>query len=81
MDSAVLDQLFAATVQATEEALVNQLVASETMTGANDVTIFAMPVDQMVQILSRHNVLIAPAQQEAKSIGRHRAAPRLKARR
>ena len=81
MDSAVLDQLFAATVQATEEALVNQLVASETMTGANDVTIFAMPVDQMVQILSRHNVLIAPAQKEAKSVGRHRAAPRLKARR
>ena len=81
MDSAILDQLFAAAVQATEEALVNQLVASETMTGANDVTIFAMPVDQMVQILSRHNVLIAPAQKEAKSVGRHRAAPRLKARR
>lgn len=59
MESEVLDGLFAATVQATEEALVNQLVASDTMTGANGATVYAMPVDQLVRLLKVRNRLIA----------------------
>lgn len=59
MDNTVFDALFAATVQATEEALVNQLIASDTMTGANGATVYAMPVDQLLRILRAHNMLIA----------------------
>jgi L-aminopeptidase/D-esterase-like protein len=57
-DSDTMNALFAAVVQATEEALVNQLVASETMTGANGVTVYALPKDQLVEILARHNRLV-----------------------
>lgn len=78
MEGEVLDQLFAATVQATEEALVNQLVASDTMTGANGVTIFALPVDQLIQILARHNVLNVPTAAATKSTGQRPAATRRK---
>ncbi|QIG79370.1 DmpA family aminopeptidase [Stakelama tenebrarum] len=57
-DSDTMNALFAAVVQATEEALVNQLVASETMTGANGVKVYALPRDQLVEILARHNRLV-----------------------
>ena len=42
-----LSPLFAATVEATEEAIINALVAAETMTGANDVTVYALPHEQV----------------------------------
>lgn len=57
-DSETMNALFAAVVQATEEALVNQLVASKTMTGANGVKVYALPKDQLVEILARHNRLV-----------------------
>lgn len=41
------DPLFDATVQATEEAVINALVAAETMTGADGVTVEALPHDQL----------------------------------
>ncbi|MES2270766.1 MAG: hypothetical protein V4533_07775 [Pseudomonadota bacterium] len=56
-DSATLDALFVSFVQATEEALVNQLVASETMTGINGTKAYALPTDQLVKILARHDRL------------------------
>ena len=40
--------LFQATAQATEAAITNALLAAETMTGANDLRIYAMPVDRML---------------------------------
>ena len=52
-----LDPLFAATVEATEEAIVNALVAAETMTGANGVTVHALPHDRLRQVLRRYNRL------------------------
>ncbi|MFM7403455.1 MAG: P1 family peptidase [Erythrobacter sp.] len=58
LDGELLDGLFAATVQATEEALVNQLVASDTMTGANETTVYALPIDQLRDILTRHNRMV-----------------------
>lgn len=73
MDGDVFDALFAATVQATEEALVNQLVASDTMTGAKDVTVHAMPVDQLVRILRAHNRIIAVLGPAAAAIGQRPA--------
>jgi L-aminopeptidase/D-esterase-like protein len=48
-----MDPLFEATVQATEEAIVNALVAAETMTGADNHTAIAIPHDRLRQILKK----------------------------
>ncbi len=52
-----LSPLFASTVEATEEAIINALVAAETMTGANDVTVYALPHDRLREVLRRYNRL------------------------
>jgi D-aminopeptidase len=52
-----LDPLFRATVQATEEAVTNAMIAAETMTGADDVRAYAIPHDRLVQILRKYNRL------------------------
>ncbi len=52
-----LNPLFTATVEATEEAVVNAMVAAETMTGANDVTVFALPHDLLRETLRKYNRL------------------------
>jgi D-aminopeptidase len=41
-------------VQATEEAIVNALVAAETMTGADDRTISALPHDKLRELLKKY---------------------------
>jgi L-aminopeptidase/D-esterase-like protein len=48
---------FEATVDATEEAIVNALVAAETMTGANDRRVIALPHDRLVDLLRKYNRL------------------------
>jgi len=53
-----IDPLFDATVQATEEAIVNALVAAKTMTGINGNTIHALPPDQLRAILKKYGRLI-----------------------
>ena len=50
-----LDPLFAATVQATEEAVTNAMVAAETMTGADNIQARALPHDRLVEILRKYN--------------------------
>ncbi len=52
-----INPLFDATVQATEEAIVNALVAARTMTGANGITVQAIPHDKLQQILRKYNRL------------------------
>ena len=52
-----LNPLFTGTVEATEEAIINALVAAETMTGANDVTVHALPHDRLREVLRRYNRL------------------------
>jgi len=52
-----LNPLFLATVQATEEAVVNALVAAETMTGINNHTMIALPHDQLHEVLKKYNRL------------------------
>lgn len=52
-----INPIFAATVQATEEAIVNAMVAAETMTGADDVTVHGLPHDRLREILERYNRL------------------------
>ncbi len=49
--------LFDATVQATEEAILNAMVAAETMTGINDRTIHALPHDKVRELLTKYNRL------------------------
>jgi L-aminopeptidase/D-esterase-like protein len=53
-----MDPLFAATVQATEESIINALVAAETMKGANDHEVIALPHDRLQQVLKQYNRLI-----------------------
>ncbi len=48
-----LNPLFGATVEATEEAVVNAMVAARTMTGADDVTVHALPHDRLRSVLER----------------------------
>jgi L-aminopeptidase/D-esterase-like protein len=55
-----MDPLFAATVEATEEAVVNSMVAAETMTGANGRTVRALPHDELRRILKKYNRLVEP---------------------
>ena len=52
-----LTPIFDATVQATEEAIVNALVAAETTTGINGNTAQALPTDQLRAILAKYNRL------------------------
>jgi L-aminopeptidase/D-esterase-like protein len=49
-----INSLFEATVDATEEAITNALVAAETMTGADGFRVFAMPEDRVVGLLKKH---------------------------
>lgn len=48
-----LDPLFSAVVQATEEAILNAMTAATTMVGINGNTLFAMPHDQVRDIMSK----------------------------
>ncbi|MGA7288950.1 MAG: P1 family peptidase [Terriglobales bacterium] len=52
-----LDPIFLATVQATEEAVVNAMVAAETMTGIDDHTVIALPHDRLREVLKKYNRL------------------------
>jgi len=53
-----LDPVFLATVQATEEAIVNALVAAETMTGINDKKVISLPHDRLREVLKKYNRLV-----------------------
>jgi D-aminopeptidase len=52
-----MNDLFTATVEATEEAIVNTMVAAETMTGANNQTVVALPHEGLRQALKKYNRL------------------------
>ena len=55
-----LDPLFEATVQATEEAVTNAMIAAATMTGADSIRAHGLPHDQLVAILRKYNRLARP---------------------
>ena len=52
-----MDSLFEATVQATEEAVVNAMIAAKTMTGINGHTVEALPHDRLREVLKKYNRL------------------------
>jgi D-aminopeptidase len=50
----VIDRLFDAVIESTEEAIVNALVAAGTMTGRDDITAHALPHDRLRQVMAAH---------------------------
>ena len=48
-----MNDLFRAVSQATEEAVINSLVAAETMTGVQGDKVFAIPHDRMMEVLKK----------------------------
>jgi D-aminopeptidase len=53
-----LDPIFLATVQATEEAVVNAMIAADTMTGIDGHTAIALPHDRLREVLNKYNRLV-----------------------
>ena len=49
-----IDPLFEATAEATEEAIVNALLAAETMTGRDGITAHALDPERVVEIMRAH---------------------------
>jgi len=52
-----LDPIFLATVQATEEAVINAMVAAETMKGIDNHQAIALPHDKLREVLKKYNRL------------------------
>lgn len=52
--------VFDATVQATEEAIINALVAAETMTGVDNHKVTALPHDRLKEVMKKYNRLAEP---------------------
>jgi L-aminopeptidase/D-esterase-like protein len=50
-----INAVFLATVQATEEAVVNAMVAAETMTGRAGHTVMALPHDRLQELMKKYN--------------------------
>jgi len=49
-----IDPLFEAAVQATEEAIVNALIAADTMTGINGYRVEALPHDRLREVMRKY---------------------------
>jgi D-aminopeptidase len=49
-----ITSLFWGVIEATEEAILNALVAAETITGRDDITAHALPHDRLVEIMTKH---------------------------
>jgi L-aminopeptidase/D-esterase-like protein len=53
-----IDPIYEATVQATEEAITNAMVAARTMTGADGYRVPALPHEALREVLARHGRLL-----------------------
>jgi D-aminopeptidase len=53
----LLEPVFASTVQATEEAVINAMVAAEAMTGIENHKVIALPHDRLREVLKKYNRL------------------------
>jgi D-aminopeptidase len=49
-----MNALFEATAEAVEEAILNVLIAAETMTGYNGRTALALPLDELQEIMDKN---------------------------
>jgi D-aminopeptidase len=57
LSNEALNPLFQATVESTEEAVINAMIAAETMTGYDGHTAYALPHDQLREVLQKYNRL------------------------
>ena len=57
LDNDAIDPFFAAAAQATEESIVNAMVAAETMTGINGNKVYALPHDRLAEALRKYGRL------------------------
>lgn len=60
LPNAAMNALFEATVAATEEAILNAMVAAETMTGRDSLTAHALPHDRLQDALRKYNRWVEP---------------------
>jgi D-aminopeptidase len=51
LDDSHIDGLFHAVIEATEEAVLNAMLAADTMTGRDGVTVYALPPDELLGVL------------------------------
>jgi D-aminopeptidase len=49
-----MNPMFPAVAEATEEAIVNALTASETMHGVRGTTVHALPLPELIAVMSRY---------------------------
>ena len=61
LDNDRLSPLFKATAQATEAAITNALLAAETMVGADDLKVTALPLDRLRAVMAKYGRPLAPA--------------------
>lgn len=52
-----MNPTFTATIEATEESIINALVAADDMTGANDITAYALPVGRVQKLLKYNRAI------------------------
>lgn len=57
LDDERIDPVYEATVQATEEAIINAMLAAKTMTGADFLRVPSLPHDQLRAVLKKYNRL------------------------
>ena len=53
MSNAAISPLFVATIQATEEAILNAMLAADTMTGANNLRVYGLPAHRVTAALAK----------------------------
>ncbi|HME81508.1 MAG TPA: P1 family peptidase [Candidatus Eremiobacteraceae bacterium] len=53
-DRGNINPLFIATIEATDEAIVNALLSAQTMTGRDGNTVYALPHDRVLEIMRRY---------------------------
>lgn len=54
LDNEHMNPLFEATVQATQEAILNAMLAADTMTGADGIRVFALPHDRLMEAMKKY---------------------------
>lgn len=57
LSNAIISPLFQLTAWATEAAITNALLAAETMTGANDLRLYALPQDRLLAAMRKYGRL------------------------
>ena len=65
-----IDALFDGVIEATEEAIINALVAAETMTGRDGITAHALPHERLLEVMARYGRARRPVLTDARLIRR-----------